>query len=444
LRHSIGLIFAGILIAALTACSSEQPESAGKTEVMSQPVISTEPVTLKFYAYVSKMTEDNFNKTIAQLVKSKYPHITLEFAAGERGSLDEKVAAGTVPDIIFTANNIYPSVKRLNIPMDMTEQIKRHKLDLQHFNPITLETIRKMEGGRSMPAVPFSNNAGALFYNKDIFDKMAIPYPVNGMTWDQIIDLARKMTRTMDGSPYIGWSPGQPDAISYPYEAKSLVDPKTNKVMIDTPMYQKVFSLMKQIYDLPGYLGGDKGDQFNYSAADFISKQRLAMIGEWISEILLQLAEAEAKGAAPNWDLVTIPNFADNKGKGRDDHTAFLILSNTSPHKDQAMQVIKLLTSKESQLIQSRSGRVPASGDPEVIKQFGQDIPQLRNKNLSAIFEYPLTPAIEYTIYDTDILSILRGIRKEVAVNKKDVNTALREAQEQAEKKMDELVKAYK
>ncbi|CAG7646397.1 hypothetical protein PAESOLCIP111_05159 [Paenibacillus solanacearum] len=102
---------------------------------------------------------------------------------------------------------------------------------------------------------------------------------------------------------------------------------------------------------------------------------------------------------------------------------------------------VELSTSKESQLIQSRSGRISASGDPEVIRQFDQDIPQLRNKNLSAIFDYPLTRAIEYTIYDTDILSVLRGIPKEIAVNKKDVNTALREAQERAEIKLAELAK---
>lgn len=100
------------------------------------------------------------------------------------------------------------------------------------------------------------------------------------------------------------------------------------------------------------------------------------------------------------------------------------------------------MTSKESQLIQSRSGRIPASGDPEVIRQFGPDIPQLRNKNLSAIFDYPLTTAIEYTIYDTDILSVLRGIpQRNRRVIKKDVNTALREAQERAEIKMAELAK---
>lgn len=79
--------------------------------------------------------------------------------------------------------------------------------------------------------------------------------------------------------------------------------------------------------------GAGHKDQFNYGAGEIISKQRLAMIGEWFSEILLQLAEAEAKGTAPNWDSVTIPNIADNKEKGRDDHTAFLMLSNTSPHK---------------------------------------------------------------------------------------------------------------
>ncbi|NOU90117.1 extracellular solute-binding protein [Paenibacillus sp. LMG 31460] len=44
-----------------------------------------------------------------------------------------------------------------------------------------------------------------LYYNKDIFDKFGISYPRNGMTWDEVYDLAKKLNRTEDGISYRGF-----------------------------------------------------------------------------------------------------------------------------------------------------------------------------------------------------------------------------------------------
>ncbi|CAG7646416.1 hypothetical protein PAESOLCIP111_05163 [Paenibacillus solanacearum] len=431
--------------AALAGCNSgdsngqkdgAEPQG-GQQALVDKPVVSTEPVTLELYAYVARMTEDNFQNVIVKQVQKKYPHISVNLSFGGRGDLEKRIAAGTVPDIIFTANNIYPAVKMLDIPFDMTSSIKKFGIDLSKFDKEAVATIRDMEADKSMYAVPFSLNAGALFYNKDMFDRFGVPYPSDGMTWDQVIDISRTMTKQVDGVQYVGWDAGMPDAIAAPFGV-SLVDPKTFKSTFNSPAYKKVFELQKAAWDMPGYLG-QKGTDTRFSIAAFIGQKRVGMDAEWVSELLLPLADAEANGDAPNWDIATLPNFAEHAGKGRDLHAGFLLISKQSKYKDQAMQLIEVVTSKEAQLYMSRNGRMAALNDPQVIKEFGQDVPALRNKKVENIFKYPQSPAYVYTIYDNDILSIVRGIDKEIAVNNKDVNTALREAQEKADKMLDML-----
>jgi multiple sugar transport system substrate-binding protein len=369
-------------------------------------------------------------------VKKKHPNITLELSSGPRGDLEKQVAAGTVPDIIFTANNIYPAVKQLGIPLDLGELIKKHNLQLDQFLPEAIETVRSMEDGKSMNAIPLSMNAGALFYNKDLFDKFGIPYPTNGMTWDQALEIARRMTRMEDSVQYIGMDAGMPDAIAGPFGV-SLVDPKTMKASFNTPQYKRVFELMKQVYDLPGYLG-PKGNTLRYPQAVFIGDKNVGMLSEWVSEILQQLIEAETKGIAPHWDVVTVPNFPENAGMGRDNHTQALIISSQSKYKDQAMQVIQAVTSREAQIYLTRNARIAVLRDSEIVKQFGKDVPQLQDKHVDNILKFKLSPPYVYTLYDNDVLKILRDMRSDIAVKHKDINTALREAEDAANKKLDE------
>jgi ABC-type glycerol-3-phosphate transport system substrate-binding protein len=52
--------------------------------------------------------------------------------------------------------------------------------------------------------MPGSSSCWLLFYNKDLFDARGIPYPVNNLTWDQYLDLAKRLTYTENGKKYWG------------------------------------------------------------------------------------------------------------------------------------------------------------------------------------------------------------------------------------------------
>jgi multiple sugar transport system substrate-binding protein len=429
---------------ALTGCS--QGASPGTSQGGSQgsadsgekakaPVISNEPVTLTFFRYGAKLTDEEFQKFFVDGLKQKYPNITLELL---NGNIEDLVAAGNTPDILYADTDWYMPLKKLGIPYDMTDLIKKANLDLNQFIPQTVQAIRSLEDNKSMNAIPFSRNAGATFYNKDIFDKFGVAYPKDGMTWNDILELSRKMTREEGGVQYIGWDPGFPDAIMSPYSLP-FVDPATNKAVIDNDVYRKIYGLLKQVYDQPGYVGPK--DKYAYGPDAFIKDRNLGIITEWVVKIMSPLIDASDQGTPVNWDMATIPNFPENAGKGRHGVTHMLFVSQTSKHKDQAMQVLQGVTSHEGQLLQSKNGRITVLNDQDIINQFGKDIPALQGKNTASIFKFPASPIPKPSLYDKDIQPFFRkNMRDAIVKDNKDINTALREAQAEADQKLKELM----
>ncbi|CAG7642061.1 hypothetical protein PAESOLCIP111_04300 [Paenibacillus solanacearum] len=426
-----------LLIAALavTGCSSAKPAASGDTKTGDTEFkVSTDPVTLKFFANVS-LTDVEYKMFFVDPLKAKYPHITLEKM---EGSLDKLIVAGEMPDLIFSDNDWHMPLVALDLPADITDLITRSKLDLSKFIPENVQAIRNLDpNGKEMQGVPVGRNTGALFYNKDIFDKFGVPYPKDDMLWSEVLDLARKVTRLQDGVQYIGWDPRFPDHIISPY-TQAFVDPKTNKALVDIPMYRKILELFQANYDIPGVV---TGKSYAYAEGTFMKDKRLAMEADWVSKILSQLIEAEEKGGAPNWDMATNPTYEDRKGKNRHALTNMLIISKGSKHKEQAMQVIQLLTSKELQMQMSKFSRIPVLNDPELEKVFGTENPMLKSKNTAAIFKYPATPTPTPNKYDKEVQALIRNMRAELALNKKDINTVLRETQDAADKKIAELMK---
>lgn len=60
---------------------------------------------------------------------------------------------------------------------------------VDEMDPVALDYARQ-QGDGQMYGIPFGKNVYALFYNKKIFDELQVPYPVDGMTWNDVFGLA--------------------------------------------------------------------------------------------------------------------------------------------------------------------------------------------------------------------------------------------------------------
>jgi multiple sugar transport system substrate-binding protein len=136
-----------------------------------------------------------------------------------------------------------------------------------------MERIRNLGNKGEIYTLPFSLNFSVLFYNKDLFDKFAVSYPPDSMTWDQAIELGKKMARTDGGTVY---SPLYvSDFISFVGPlGQPLVDPKTEKAQLVADGISKAMGLYKRIIDLPG------NSQVTKPREGFTDNQSIAMLAD--------------------------------------------------------------------------------------------------------------------------------------------------------------------
>jgi multiple sugar transport system substrate-binding protein len=302
---------------------------------------------------------------------------------------------------------------------------------LNQFDPAALNALRALDSQGKLLGLPYAMNFSVLYYNKDIFDKFGVSYPKDGMSWNQTVELARKVTRSDAGVNYVGLDPTGitrvGSGLSLPY-----VDPKTNKPLIDKDGWKKILNMLQGLYDTPGFVNGSK---FSYGSDAFTKDKTLAMLAEWGNKMSGLMEQVYISGDKMNWDMATIPNFDGSVGTGRETDLHALLVSKVSKHKDQAFQVTALVGSDEVQQITNSYGRLTAFKKTDAYKKsFGTKLTSMKGKHIDAIFNVTPGPTHVPTIYDKSVTAALNNADKAVALKQKDVNTALRDAQAEADK----------
>jgi multiple sugar transport system substrate-binding protein len=131
-----------------------------------------------------------------------------------------------------------------------------------------------------------------------------------------------------------------------------------------------------------------------------------------------------------NWDMVSMPSPSEHPGVGGTSPFNIVTLTSTSKEKDAAFQVIMTILSDEAQTAVAKFG-LPSPLTADKYKQiWGEDIPGIKGKNTMAIFKNKPAPLVDDTEYDGLVNKGLASALKDVFMDKKDINTALREAEE--------------
>lgn len=168
----------------------------------------------------------------------------------------------------------------------------------------------------------------------------------------------------------------------------------------------------------------------------FLLDQTLAMrIG---NNIFSRVIEMQQKGQSLNWDLVSMPTFKEAPGTGTQYNGATFAISASSKVKEQAMQAISVLVSDEVQLEGAKIARYPTLKKPDIQAALGQGEKVFEGKNIKSLQMNKVAVTPKGTEYDTAAKAIVLNKLNEVVRGAKDVNTALREAEEEIDKKIAE------
>ncbi|MDF2722320.1 MAG: transporter substrate-binding protein [Paenibacillus sp.] len=417
-RHNrFCLLLAFIAAASLAAGCSKTEPAKQQAQESAPPPAKQEPVTLKMHD-TQGMTQEDFELLIAGPVKAKYPNITVELVKSNLTQVTNAVTAKEQIDIITIFNGNWGTIKDLQLFEDLNPLVKQQKYDLSRFDPGALKTISDLSAKGELFALPYHMQFNALYYNKDLFDKFAVPYPKDGLIWEEAIDIARALTRSDGGTQYSGLGMDGWSRLTYPLSVVP-VDAKTNKSAVGTEPFRKAFTIAQQLYSIPG-------NAPVFSNNPFIKDKTQAMAAT--VNLLGTLAASDLK-----WDVAQYPSYKEKPNVFTQYDLHIAAISKTSAHKEEAMKALDVFLSDEVQTVStSRTGRVPVLNNPQIRAKLGADNPALKDKKLASIFKSkPADNAAQFTKWHSKSYEIANKYVVEFLSGKKDMNTAFREADEE-------------
>lgn len=305
-----------------------------------------EDITLSIYHEVPEHQQAIFKEGI----ESQFEHVTLEFVGGD---LQELIAEGNIPDMVIrgNANNI-PSFLDLDMLMPLDDLIEKHGLDLSMYRDNVIDHYRSWGEEQQLYLLPYNWATWALYYNKDVFDIMNVDYPQNGMTWEEVVDLAADLTKVEDGVQYRGLHPG-PLLKTVSQSGFMYVDPETDEPMFsDSDEIRFYVELVEDIINIPGNVPEE--DPFGWFQAhqwsgggEFVSERNVAMHATWNNVGPYSNLE---KDDGFNWGMVSWPVW----GEGFPDYAPEVEgdsfgISPHSEHPDEAFEIIMYVLSEEFQ-----------------------------------------------------------------------------------------------
>lgn len=444
----IALVF---IIITLTACSGNKTnhnhinqeeivhseEEATTPSGENQPVVYDEekPVELVFYTN-SGDTEATFNQSFGDALRLRFPHFTIKYVSGM--DLPSMMASGTKFDIYYhSIGNYERFIQEFDLQFDMRELIQKYDIDLTGLEPSLLDYMNNsMEG--QIYGFPIQNSVMVLYYNKAIFEKFGVDFPTDGMTWEEAIALGNKISRQEDGKQYVGLSINPNNTIkqnqlSLPTVDRTTLTPMFNELDEWRKIYETLFLQPAQDAGVRDEINRINKVPDHYT---FVTDQTLAMYA-YSSGLIPIWADSNLKNI--DWDIVSLPEFADLPGIGPQPYPFFMGVTSLSENPDAAIQVLNYMISPEYQKVKSQAGVMPTLTASEVQDVFGSAT-SFKDKHLSAIFrnqmaavadQIPPYSAIVADIFAKDVVPLVQG--------KVDLNTSLRNSEELALQQIKEL-----
>lgn len=420
------VLLAAIMIA---GCSKADVKKADDGDSVSPPP-PKEPVEIAFHNPSTGNTVESFMEIYGNAIEKKFPHVKVKVLTYKEGhSLDNIMVNKTPLDIFYQSGSaLSATFSKYGFQYDISELIQQNKLDLNRFIPEMLQGMRELANG-GLYGLPVSAYSMALFYNKDLFDKFGVAYPKDGMTWDELYDLAVKMSRSDQGIQYRGLVYFTTYIGDMNQFSANYVDPKTGKASLNTDNWKKVIDNFARFYHIPG--NELTRAQVNNTAAlqNFFTKDKITAMK---IDQSTTLKYHEDNGL--NWDMVSLPTFKELPGIGPQALVLYWNIASTSRHKEQAFEILDFLTSAPFQTNLAENHLVPSVlADKNIQKQYGKNIPFAQKKNVApSVLPARIASPTYMSEHNAIVAAEFRKAFEDVVVGEKDTNSALREAEERA------------
>ncbi|GMX66808.1 sugar ABC transporter substrate-binding protein [Paenibacillus elgii] len=332
--------------------SSSSSQSPANIDTSSKPPAG-EQVAIKFAGWGDPSEKQVFTKLIKSF-EEKYPDIKVNYLhipADYVGKMNTILAGGDAPDVFYVPDGDFGRWVSQGLLLPMEKYVKASQIDTADMWESSLVRYRydgAVVGKGELYALPKDIGPTVLFYNKDIFQKMNVPFPSadTPMTFDQLLDTAQKLTvRNGDKVTQYGMGPIWWEGFVLGNGGKFLSDDRkqfllNGKEATDALQFAADLSLKhKVVPDSRALQAMNDGQMFETG--------KLAMIiqGRWMVPTYRKLKF--------DWDVAPLP--ANGKWAGWSGSVGLSIYSK-SKNADAAYKLVEFLGGPEGQKEQSVMG----------------------------------------------------------------------------------------
>lgn len=201
-------------------------------------------------------SEDELFRKYGELFQFQYPYVEIEVVSTSslnRNGVDDEIIQDFIekeqPDIVVLGKEDYGTYVEQDLLMDLTPLIKRDKYDIDTIFPGMIKFLKETGGGKLYGLSP-TFDGHAVIYNADLFEKYGIPFPRDGMTWEELFELAGRFPVTGDeDSRVYGYAQGP--ALDFEMlrfmmgntSGLQLLNSSARELTLDTPAWRDVFRL---------------------------------------------------------------------------------------------------------------------------------------------------------------------------------------------------------
>lgn len=184
----------GDATAAPTSKEAAETESSKGTEKSTEGSKAGGETTIKFGIHVADPeNQESVTYKIVQAFNEKYKgQFKVVFEAAEKSAHDTnlklKAADGTLPEIFWMDSAAGPEYSEAGYLLDLSEFLNKYP----EVDKALDASVKEAFKDNIQYGLPYQCNVEGFFYNKEVFDKAGVKEPVNGTTYEEMLEMIPK------------------------------------------------------------------------------------------------------------------------------------------------------------------------------------------------------------------------------------------------------------
>ena len=356
---------------------SSSPSGSAGSDWKGLDLAEAEGIALK----VMYASEPAFYEDLGNLFLSKYPNVEFQVIAlsetrGEGDEIEEfrRVVRERQPDVLLMNETVYGALAAEGALYDLEVPIRASAFDADGLFRGVTDLLRARGSGR-LYGLADSFRSKALYFNRTLFDAHGVPYPTEGMSWEDLLSLAKRFPEVDEaGEPLHGLSLGTAAraAFELPYaigQARGLTmfAPDGSAALLDAPAWIETYREAVEAYRdgtaavpvSPFAANGDGTFSVSVGNRNAFVAGRAAMalddLGMMHTLDAMERIRRE-QGKTFEWDVTTYPAQPERPGTATEfELTSIFGIRADSPNAAAAWEFLRHVHGEETMRLRARS-----------------------------------------------------------------------------------------